>query len=77
LVSFPPCYYYPRHLVMLMVTLPSRGPGRTLTVVGLAIVGAGIGFNYVAKTMRENELAQKKSGTGNFYVSVDRSGGGI
>ena len=51
-----------------------RGPTRTLTLVGLALVGTGVGIKYVATTMRENELAQKNSG---LYVSVDRSGGGI
>jgi hypothetical protein len=31
----------------------------------------------VATTLRENEQAQKNSAARDFYVSVDRSGGGI
>ncbi|KAK0715809.1 hypothetical protein B0H67DRAFT_645506 [Lasiosphaeris hirsuta] len=53
----------------------SRRPG--LALAGLCVIGAGVGFNIVAAKMRENELAQKKSEASNFYVSVDRSGGGI
>ncbi|KAK1759345.1 hypothetical protein QBC47DRAFT_371684 [Echria macrotheca] len=53
----------------------SRLPGKTLTLVTLAALAAtGASFRYVARNMRENELAQKSSG---LYVSVDRSGGGI
>ncbi|KAK0620351.1 hypothetical protein B0T14DRAFT_567106 [Immersiella caudata] len=51
-----------------------RGPSRTLTLAGIALVGTGVAFKYVATTMRDNELAQKNSG---LYVSVDRSGGGV
>ncbi|KAK0641607.1 hypothetical protein B0T16DRAFT_461650 [Cercophora newfieldiana] len=51
-----------------------RGPSRTLTLAGLALVGTGLAFKHVATAMRENEAAQKNSG---LYVSVDRSGGGI
>ena len=61
----------------MLIASRSRRPGRTLAVVGLALTGAAVGFKYVATTMRKNELAQKNSGTPNFYVSVDRSGGGI
>ncbi|KAK3353022.1 hypothetical protein B0T25DRAFT_568262 [Lasiosphaeria hispida] len=53
----------------------SRRPG--LALAGLAVIGAGVGFNMVAAKMRENELAQKNSEASSFYVSVDRSGGGI
>jgi len=31
----------------------------------------------MASSMKNNELAQKNSGSPNFYVSVDRSGGGV
>ncbi|KAK4107917.1 hypothetical protein N656DRAFT_784671 [Canariomyces notabilis] len=48
-----------------------------LTFAGLALAGAGLGFRHVAATLRDNELAQKNSAARNFYVSVDRSGGGI
>ncbi|KAL2153199.1 hypothetical protein VTH82DRAFT_4354 [Thermothelomyces myriococcoides] len=48
-----------------------------LTLAGLAILGTGLGFRRIASSIRENELAQKNSRTPNFYVSVERSGGGI
>ncbi|GAB1318898.1 HIG1 domain-containing protein [Madurella fahalii] len=48
-----------------------------LAIAGLALAGAGLGFRHIATTLRDNELAQKNSAARNFYVSVDRSGGGI
>ncbi|KAK3688601.1 hypothetical protein B0T22DRAFT_459889 [Podospora appendiculata] len=54
-----------------------RRPG--LAFVGLVMAGTGLGFKYVATTIRNNELAQKNdiAGHQNLYVTVDRSGGGI
>ncbi|KAK4193836.1 hypothetical protein QBC35DRAFT_7570 [Podospora australis] len=51
----------------------TRRPG--LAVAGLAIAGAAYGIQHLATAFRENDAAQKRSAT--FYVSVDRSGGGI
>jgi len=55
--------------------LSRRRPG--LALVGLALAGTALGFKHVATTIRNNEQAQKNSSTGNFYVSVERSGGGV
>ncbi|KAK0637322.1 hypothetical protein B0T17DRAFT_613925 [Bombardia bombarda] len=52
-----------------------RRPG--LAFFALAMVGAGVGFKYMTTKIRNNELAQKNSSNGTFYVTVDRSGGGI
>ncbi|KAK3398190.1 hypothetical protein B0T20DRAFT_352745 [Sordaria brevicollis] len=48
-----------------------------LTLFTLSLVGLGATFKYVSTTIRNNELAQKSSPGSRFYVSVDRSGGGI
>ncbi|KAK4251486.1 hypothetical protein C7999DRAFT_27902 [Corynascus novoguineensis] len=48
-----------------------------LTLAGLAILGTGLGFRHISSSYRDNELAQKNSAAQNFYVSVDRSGGGV
>ncbi|KAL2175708.1 uncharacterized protein P884DRAFT_331162 [Thermothelomyces heterothallicus CBS 202.75] len=48
-----------------------------LTLAGLAILGTGLGFRRISSSIRENELAQKNSEAQNFYVSVERSGGGV
>ncbi|KAK4165933.1 hypothetical protein QBC43DRAFT_287268 [Cladorrhinum sp. PSN259] len=48
-----------------------------LTIAGLAIAGAALGFQHFSATLRENELRQKRSAASHLYVSVDRSGGGI
>ncbi|KAL2159936.1 hypothetical protein VTH06DRAFT_2069 [Thermothelomyces fergusii] len=48
-----------------------------LTLAGLAILGTGLGFRRISASIRENELAQKRLGAHNLYVSVERSGGGI
>ncbi|KAK3339346.1 hypothetical protein B0H65DRAFT_297743 [Neurospora tetraspora] len=42
-----------------------------------ALAGVGATFKYVSTTIRNNEVAQKSSPGSQFYVSVDRSGGGI
>jgi hypothetical protein len=41
----------------------------------VAIFGTVIGFRHVRNSIRDNDLAQKNSG--NYYVTVERSGGGI
>lgn len=40
---------------------------------------AGAGIKYRASALRDNETAQdqEQSRTRNFYVSVERSGGGV
>jgi len=43
----------------------------------VAAVGIGLGIRYQSNAIKNNELAQKNSGSPNLYVSVDRSGGGI
>ncbi|KAL2133090.1 hypothetical protein VTI74DRAFT_2958 [Chaetomium olivicolor] len=48
-----------------------------LTVAGVLLVGTGLGFRHVASTLAKNELAQKNSAASSFYVTVERSGGGI
>ncbi|KAK3390427.1 hypothetical protein B0H63DRAFT_465591 [Podospora didyma] len=53
-----------------------RRPSVIALTVAVAGAGLGLGFKHVATTMRNNELAQKQNSS-NFYVSVDRSGGGI
>lgn len=57
------------------LTLVSRLRRPGLAVLALGFFGLGYGFNHMKTTMRNNELAQKEQR--NFYVSVDRSGGGI
>ncbi|KAH6659656.1 hypothetical protein BKA67DRAFT_652880 [Truncatella angustata] len=51
-----------------------RRPG--LAVFALAATGIGLIFYAKNNSMRRNEQAQKKA-EGAYYVSVDRSGGGI
>ncbi|KAK3899065.1 hypothetical protein C8A05DRAFT_18448, partial [Staphylotrichum tortipilum] len=48
-----------------------------LTIVSFVLLGTSLGFRHVAKSMRDNDIAQKNSPDGQLYVSVDRSGGGI
>lgn len=52
----------------------ARHPGLVLLTV--TALGVGLGVKYQAVSMKRNELAQRMS-NGNYYVSVDRSGGGI
>ncbi|KAL1840703.1 hypothetical protein VTJ49DRAFT_198 [Mycothermus thermophilus] len=52
----------------------SRHP--RLTAAGFVLVGAGLGFRRAARRYHENELARQRAAPG-FYVTVDRSGGGI
>jgi len=56
----------------------SRRPG--LLFFGVAVAGIVLGWRYRAKQLQDNELAQlaeKNAGKPNYYVSVDRSGGGV
>ncbi|KAJ4385956.1 hypothetical protein N0V85_007946 [Neurospora sp. IMI 360204] len=48
-----------------------------LAIFTFALAGVGATFKYVSTTIRNNELAQKSSPGSQFYVSVDRSGGGV
>ena len=43
----------------------------------VAAASLGVALRYQANRMHKNELAQKNSDRPNFYVSVERSGGGI
>ncbi|KAK4134342.1 hypothetical protein BT67DRAFT_316192 [Trichocladium antarcticum] len=67
----------------VMIPSPSTSPTLrmltrrpALTIAGLALAGACLGFKHVSKTLHENEQAQKNAAR-NLYVSVDRSGGGV
>ncbi len=53
----------------------SRRRGLVLLTASAVVVGLAI--RYQRNALHRNELAQKNSGAPNFYVSVDRSGGGI
>jgi len=46
-------------------------------VLTAAAATLGVFLRYQSNRMRDNELAQKNSDRPNFYVSVERSGGGI
>ncbi|KUI68253.1 hypothetical protein VM1G_04435 [Cytospora mali] len=48
-----------------------------LALFALTAAGVGLGIRYRATTLERNEMAQRSSGSPNYYVSVDRSGGGI
>ncbi|KAF3024252.1 hypothetical protein G7054_g12310 [Neopestalotiopsis clavispora] len=52
----------------------SRRPG--LAILTAAVGGIGMVFYAKNSAMRKNELAQKRE-QGGYYVSVDRSGGGV
>ncbi len=53
----------------------SRRPA--LVLAACTVVAATVGFRYQASIIRNNEQAQKNSGSPNLYVTVERSGGGI
>jgi len=57
----------------------SRGNSRYRGLVMLTVAAGTLGLflRYQSNRMRDNELAQKNSQRPNFYVSVERSGGGI
>ncbi|KAK9776664.1 hypothetical protein AB5N19_11214 [Seiridium cardinale] len=57
---------------------PVRGGLRRPGLALLALAASGIGAVFYVKnsSMRRNEAAQKNA-QGSYYVSVDRSGGGI
>ena len=50
---------------------------RGLVLASAVVAGVALGIRYKAEQIRKNEIAQKNSAIPNFYVSVDRSGGGI
>ncbi|KAK8052144.1 hypothetical protein PG993_003529 [Apiospora rasikravindrae] len=50
---------------------------RGLYLVAATITGLAAAARYKASAMQKNEQAQKSSDNANYYVSVDRSGGGI
>ncbi|KAK7956039.1 hypothetical protein PG997_008539 [Apiospora hydei] len=50
---------------------------RGLYLVAATITGLAVGARYKASAMQKNEQAQKSSNDSSYYVSVDRSGGGI
>ncbi|CAN8102281.1 unnamed protein product [Discula destructiva] len=52
----------------------SRHP--RLVLLAVATLGVGLGVKYQASSIQKNERLQRAS-TGNHYVAVDRSGGGI
>ncbi|KAL2267601.1 hypothetical protein VTJ83DRAFT_4878 [Remersonia thermophila] len=52
----------------------SRHP--RLTAASFVLIGAGLGFRRGAQQYHETELARQRAAPG-FYVTVDRSGGGI
>ncbi|ROW05615.1 hypothetical protein VSDG_00122 [Cytospora chrysosperma] len=58
--------------------LPSAYSARhpRLALFALTAAGVGLGIRYRAMSIERNERAQKSSDR-NYYVSVDRSGGGI
>ncbi|ROW16846.1 hypothetical protein VPNG_01699 [Cytospora leucostoma] len=62
----------------------NRGAARQLTarnpriaLFALTAAGVGLGIRYRATSLEKNEAAQRSSSHPNYYVSVDRSGGGI
>ncbi|PSR81985.1 hypothetical protein BD289DRAFT_484132 [Coniella lustricola] len=52
----------------------ARHPG--LVLLSLTTVGVALGIRYQAGALKKNDAAQRTSNE-NYYVSVDRSGGGI
>ncbi len=48
-----------------------------LTFAGLAAFSAVLGARHMRNKIRDNDLAQKNSSNPNYYVTVERSGGGI
>ncbi|KAK8105375.1 uncharacterized protein PG998_004154 [Apiospora kogelbergensis] len=50
---------------------------RGLYLVAATITGLAVGARYKASAIKRNEQAQKASDDPNYYVSVDRSGGGV
>lgn len=48
-----------------------------IALFALTAAGVGLFFRSRATSIEKNEAAQKSSDRPNYYVSVDRSGGGI
>lgn len=56
-------------------TLSSRHP--RLAIFALTAAGVALGIKYQSDNLARNEKAQRATRDPNYYVSVDRSGGGI
>ncbi|KAJ0118000.1 hypothetical protein J7T55_014451 [Diaporthe amygdali] len=54
---------------------PSRHP--RLAIFALTAAGVALGIKYQSDNLARNEKAQRATRDPNYYVSVDRSGGGI
>ncbi|KAI3400560.1 hypothetical protein diail_2761 [Diaporthe ilicicola] len=54
---------------------PSRHP--RIALFALTAAGVALGIKYQADNLAKNERAQRSTRDPNYYVSVDRSGGGI
>ncbi|KAI7784569.1 hypothetical protein SLS64_008428 [Diaporthe eres] len=54
---------------------PSRHP--RLALFALTAAGVGLGIKYQSDNLAKNERAQRSTNDPNYYVSVDRSGGGV
>ncbi|KAH8764398.1 hypothetical protein F5883DRAFT_645919 [Diaporthe sp. PMI_573] len=54
---------------------PSRHP--RLALVALTAAGVALGIKYNSSNLAKNERAQRSTSDPNYYVSVDRSGGGV
>ncbi|KAL1874499.1 hypothetical protein Daus18300_003518 [Diaporthe australafricana] len=54
---------------------PSRHP--RLALLALTAAGVTLGIKYQQDNLAKNERAQRATNDPNYYVSVDRSGGGI
>jgi hypothetical protein len=55
--------------------LSSRHP--RLALFGLTAAGVALAIKYNSDNLAKNERAQRSTNDPNYYVSVDRSGGGV
>ncbi|TLD26900.1 hypothetical protein PspLS_04774 [Pyricularia sp. CBS 133598] len=58
-------------------TLPPDSRNRRVVAVAASAAAVGMVIKLRADAIKKNEMAQKNSAVPNFYVSVERSGGGI
>ncbi|KAI6382452.1 hypothetical protein MCOR25_000744 [Pyricularia grisea] len=56
---------------------PSLIRNRRVVAVAASAAAVGMVIKLRADAIKKNEMAQKNSAVPNFYVSVERSGGGI
>ncbi|EHA54705.1 hypothetical protein MCOR27_001223 [Pyricularia oryzae] len=56
---------------------PSIIRNRRVVAVAASAAAVGMVIKLRADAIKKNEMAQKNSAVPNFYVSVERSGGGI